>query len=44
MAKKEPILLKFRFTYGELKQKADVTLLLIDRDLAEFSDRGFTPA
>lgn len=44
MAKKEPILLKFRFTYGELKQKADSTLLLIDRDLAEFTDRGFTPA
>jgi len=44
MAKKEAIATKFRFTYAELKQKADNTLLLIDRDIAEFNNYGFTPA
>lgn len=43
MSKKEVVLPKFRMPYGELKQLADSTQLLIDRDIAEFNDRGFTP-
>jgi hypothetical protein len=43
MSKKEMIIPNFRFTYGFLKQLADSTLLLIDRDMVQFTDRGFTP-
>jgi hypothetical protein len=42
MSKKEMIEKVFRVTYGFLKQLADSTLLLIDRDRNEFNDRGFT--
>ena len=31
----------FNFTYGFLKQLGDNTLLLIDRDIVQFTDRGF---
>lgn len=41
MSKKEMITTNFRFTYGYLKQLADATLILIDRDIVEFTDRGF---
>lgn len=41
---KAEIILKFNFTYGKLKQIADNMVQLIDRDIAEFTDRGFTPA
>ncbi len=44
MAKKDIIAPNFNFTFGHLKQLADSTLLLIDRDIAEFTDRGFTAA
>ncbi|OYU80409.1 MAG: hypothetical protein CFE23_09125 [Flavobacterium sp. BFFFF1] len=44
MPKKEMIVPDFNFSYGYLKQLADSTLLLIDRDTVEFTDRGFTPA
>jgi len=41
--KKEIVKVKFKFSFGKLKQLADGTLILIDRDIIEFSDRGFTP-
>lgn len=44
MAKKVMIVPKFNFSYGFLKQLADSTLGLIDRDITEFNDRGFTAA
>jgi hypothetical protein len=44
MSKKETIVPVFNFTYGHLKQLADSTLLLLDRDTTEFTDRGFTAA
>ena len=34
----------FKFSYGYLKQLADATLILIDRDMPQFTDRGFTAA
>jgi hypothetical protein len=43
MPKKEMVLQNFKFTYGFLKQLADSTLILIDRDIVQFTDRGFTP-
>lgn len=36
--------LKFNFSIARLKQLADNMLLLIDRDIIQFTDRGFTPA
>lgn len=41
---KSEINLNFHFTYGKLKQIADNMVQLIDRDIAEFTDRGYTPA
>ncbi len=41
--KKEVISL-FNFTFAKLKQLCDNMLNLIDRDIVEFTDRGFTPA
>ncbi|WP_310558918.1 hypothetical protein [Flavobacterium sp.] len=42
MAKKEMIVAKFNFAFSFLKQLADELVGLIERDLAEFTDRGFT--
>ncbi|MBC7495298.1 MAG: hypothetical protein H7221_09850 [Flavobacterium sp.] len=44
MAKKEMIVAKFRFAFSFLKQLADELVMLIERDIAEFTDRGFTAA
>ena len=44
MAKKEMIVPKFNFSFGFLKQLADTTVMLIERDNAEFTDSGFTAA
>src|SRR6478736_5354282 len=44
MSKKDKLVTDFRFPYSNLKQLADSTLLLIDRDIEEFTERGFTPA
>ncbi len=44
MAKKEMIVPAFNFSYGTLKQLADNTVALIDRDTVEFADRGFNAA
>jgi hypothetical protein len=44
MAKKEMIVPKFNFSFGFLKQLADTTVMLIERDNAEFTDRGFNAA
>jgi hypothetical protein len=42
---KNPIILRsYRFSDAELKQVADKILQLITRDIAEFTDLGFTPA
>ena len=41
---KKEIVVGFNFTYGMLKQLCDNMLLLIDRDIVEFTDRGFTAA
>lgn len=38
------IVAKFNFTFGYLKQLAEEMLLNIERDLAEFTDRGFNAA
>ncbi|HUM52623.1 MAG TPA: hypothetical protein PK431_12445 [Chitinophagales bacterium] len=42
--KKEIEKVKFHFTFGYLKQLGDRTLDLIDRDITEFTGKGFTPA
>ena len=44
MAKKEMVIPAFNFSYGVLKQLADNSLALIDRDIVEFTDRGFNAA
>jgi hypothetical protein len=44
MSKKEMIKVKFKFSFAHLKQLADNMVLLIDRDLVAFTDRGFTTA
>lgn len=44
MAKREIVLNKFHFSYGHLKQLADIYVILMDRDIAEFADAGYTPA
>lgn len=38
--KKEQVTRSFRIADSVLKQKADELIALIDRDLAEFTDRG----
>lgn len=43
MAKKEMIISNFKFSFGVLKQLADNTLALLDRDSVAFTDRGFNP-
>jgi hypothetical protein len=42
MSKKDKLITDFRFPYSKLKQLGDSTLLLIDRDIEEFTERGFT--
>lgn len=44
MAKKKEVVRSYNFTDGYLKQIADNMLTLIDRDIVEFTDMGFTPA
>src|SRR5690348_9682223 len=44
MSKKDKLSTDFRFPYSNLKQLGDNTLLLIDRDILEFTERGFTVA
>lgn len=41
---KKEIVVLFNFTFAMLKQLCDSMLLLLDRDIAEHTDRGFTPA
>ena len=41
---KKEIVVQFNFTFSKLKQLCDNMLQLLDRDLVEFTDRGFTPA
>lgn len=36
--------LNFNFSYGTLKQLGDEYVMLMDRDIVEFTDRGYTPA
>jgi len=42
--KKDPVKRDFILTDGVLKQKADEMIDLIDRDITEFTDRGYTAA
>ena len=44
MERKEQALTHFKFSFGHLKQLADRTLQLIDRDITQFTDRGFNAA
>lgn len=44
MAKKKEVARSYNFTDGYLKQIADNILMLIDRDVVEFTDMGLTPA
>ncbi len=41
--KKNPVIREFHLTDAVLKQKADEFINLLDRDIAEFADRGYTP-
>lgn len=41
--KKEQVTRSFRIADSVLKQKADELIVLIDRDLTEFTDRGYNP-
>jgi len=41
--KKNPVAREFKLADAVLKQKADEFINLIDRDIAEFTDRGYTP-
>lgn len=42
--KKEQVVRNFKLADSVLKQKADEFIALIDRDVAEFTDRGYSPA
>lgn len=42
--KKEQVVRNFKLADSVLKQKADEFIGLIDRDVAEFTDRGYSPA
>lgn len=42
--KKNPVTREYIFPDAFLKQKADEFINLLDRDIAEFTDRGYTPA
>lgn len=42
--KKNPVARGFKLADAVLKQKADEFINLLDRDIIEFSDRGYTPA
>jgi len=42
--KKKSVVRKYRFSDAHLKQFADKVLFLLDRDITEFNDRGFSPA
>lgn len=41
--KKNPVIWEFHLTDAVLKQKADEFINLLDRDIAEFTDRGYSP-
>ena len=41
---KKEVITVFRFSFAMLKQLCDNMLQLLDRDIVEFTDRGFTPA
>lgn len=42
--KKNPVIREFHLTDAVLKQKADEFINLLDRDIVEFTDRGYSPA
>jgi len=42
--KKDPVIREFHLTDAVLKQKADEFINLLDRDIIEFTERGYTPA
>lgn len=42
--KKNPVAREFKLADAFLKQKADEFINLLDRDITEFTDRGYTPA
>lgn len=42
--KKDPVIREFHLTDAILKQKADEFINLLDRDIIEFTERGYTPA
>ena len=42
--KKEQVVRNFKLADSVLKQKADEFIALIDRDISEFTDRGYSPA
>jgi len=44
MMKKNPVAREFKLADAVLKQKADEFINLLDRDIVEFTDRGYTPA
>jgi len=41
--KKNPVIREFHLTDAVLKQKADEFINLLDRDIAEFTERGYSP-
>lgn len=43
MMKKNPVAREFKLADAVLKQKSDEFINLLDRDIAEFTDRGYTP-
>lgn len=42
--KKNPVTRGYLFPDAVLKQKADEFINLLDRDIVEFTDRGYSPA
>lgn len=42
--KKNPVIREFHLTDAVLKQKADEFINLLERDIVEFTDRGYSPA
>lgn len=43
MSKKKEVIRKYNLSDANLKQVADNMLILLDRDIVEFNDMGFTP-